>query len=422
MKKVAAILFLICFCAFSQAQFIVSPAGSCLMQDVDGLDKLFLFKSIDISTEITYTGTEAETEIKWTLFDGTEYASGTKSIAPDDATGYILVINDVPTYWIWAIDYSKYPLTMNSLSVVEADDKCDYIKLLIDWNVPELTYKDKNKNTHSLKRNFTVTYTDKEWSSDAWNTKDVNFSKSAPFTELPIAAPYCDTQFFLSGDQFATEMGLKIDSLYTPIYKAIAVKSYPKGEIAERNIKNEVERKGSDGTSGSAPLVVDFTSNANEPVANFYEWFIYKTETPTDYIRYTDRNLRYTFSESGSYRVRLKVSSDGCNTTDSLNIKVLESSLTVPNVFTPNGDGINDEFRVAYKSLLTYHCWVYNRWGRLLFKSDDAGKGWDGTVNGQMSAAGAYYYIIEATGSDKDTDGNPIVYKLSGDINLLRGK
>ena len=421
MKKTIVILFLCAICAVANAQFIVNSPNPYLSEEVSDLDKLFLFNGIG-SAEISYIGTDPDSEIKWLKFDGTEYASGTKTISPEDNTGYIVEINGVSSYWIWVIDYANYSPTMNSLSVIEADDKCDFVKLFIDWDVPELRYKDKNGTAQRLERQYTIAYTDKEWNSSEWNNKNVEIKKSAPFTEIPITAPLCDTEFILSGDQFAKEMNIKIDSLVAPLYKAIAVKAYPQGEIAERDVKNEIERKGTDGLSGSGPLIIDFTSNANEPVANFYEWFIYKTETPADYIRYTDRNLRYTFSNSGLYRVKLKVSSNGCNYTDSLNVKVLDSSLEVPNFFTPNGDGVNDEFKVAYKSLRKYHCWIYNRWGRLLFKSDDPAKGWDGTVNGNMSAPGAYYYIIEAEGTDLDEKGKPIVYKLSGDINLLRGK
>lgn len=152
----------------------------------------------------------------------------------------------------------------------------------------------------------------------------------------------------------------------------------------------------------------------------YYDWRIFPKEKPSDYMRYSDKDVRYTFSESGEYRVKLTVMSAECEYIDSIDVKVLESKLEVPNVFTPNGDGKNDEFRVAYRSLLTYSCYVYNRWGRQVFHSTDPAKGWDGTINGKQAAQGAYYYIIQATGTDLDKNGNPIQYKLSGDINLLR--
>ena len=120
-------------------------------------------------------------------------------------------------------------------------------------------------------------------------------------------------------------------------------------------------------------------------------------------------------------------------------VNISESYLAVPNVFTPNGDGQNDEFRVAYRSLREFHCWVYNRWGHLVFEWTDPAKGWDGTISGGRPAAeGAYFYVIRALGTDAaknakysakasykkkkaNADESVIgVYQLSGDINLLR--
>ena len=116
-----------------------------------------------------------------------------------------------------------------------------------------------------------------------------------------------------------------------------------------------------------------------------------------------------------------------------------ESMLLVPNVFTPNGDGANDEFRVAYRSIKEFHCWVYNRWGHLVYEWTDPAKGWDGTIGGKPAAEGAYFYVIRALGTDADKNAKytikPIynkklkkqdegligVYQLSGSINLLRG-
>ena len=106
-------------------------------------------------------------------------------------------------------------------------------------------------------------------------------------------------------------------------------------------------------------------------------------------------------------------------------MRVLESFIEAPNAFTPNGDGINDEWRVAYKSIESYQCIIQNRWGRTVFKSTDPGKGWDGTIGGRPAAEGTYYYVIVAYGTDKFPEthkkyGKQMKYKLSGDINLFR--
>jgi len=119
-------------------------------------------------------------------------------------------------------------------------------------------------------------------------------------------------------------------------------------------------------------------------------------------------------------------------------VAISESFLAVPNVFTPNGDHHNDEFRVSYRSIKEFHCWVYNRWGHLVYEWTDPAKGWDGTIGGRPAAEGAYFYVIRALGTDAPKNASYMmkaaynkkkisadesvigVYQMSGDINLLR--
>ena len=95
MKK----LILVCFCFFAlgvNAQFSVSSDNAYLHKtDVANLDALFMFNGISALTEITYTGTE--TVLEWQTFDG-QFYSNSKTISPEDATGYVLKINNVATY------------------------------------------------------------------------------------------------------------------------------------------------------------------------------------------------------------------------------------------------------------------------------------------------------------------------------------
>ena len=193
------------------------------------------------------------------------------------------------------------------------------------------------------------------------------------------------------------------------------------------------------GSEYSGPLEVAFYSNPT-PAAQYYQWTIYRSADVL--VTRQDKDIRYTFSEAGAYRVVCKVNNPYC-TSDSSEVAVVISAsfLSVPNVFTPNGDTHNDEFRVAYRSLAEFHCWVYNRWGKLVYEWTDPAKGWDGTINGKPAAEGAYFYVIRAKGTDAPTDADYIalkaiynkrkrstpesvlgIYQLSGDINLLRGK
>lgn len=100
-----------------------------------------------------------------------------------------------------------------------------------------------------------------------------------------------------------------------------------------------------------------------------------------------------------------------------LTIQTSESTLTFPNAFSPNGDGINDFFKPkAFESIVDFHATIYNRWGQKIYEWNDVrGDGWDGTFNGKDVKPGVYYVLVKARGAD----GRDFVIKK--DVNLLRG-
>jgi len=72
-------------------------------------------------------------------------------------------------------------------------------------------------------------------------------------------------------------------------------------------------------------------------------------------------------------------------------------NLFTPNVFTPNGDGINDRLKFFINEATCFKLQIYNRWGLLLFESLDMNEGWDGRSqqNGKLVSNGTYYYLVE---------------------------
>ena len=70
----------------------------------------------------------------------------------------------------------------------------------------------------------------------------------------------------------------------------------------------------------------------------------------------------------------------------------------MPNAFTPNNDGLNDEFKpvMSYTTSGNYSLKIFSRTGEVIFQSSDPQNGWDGTVNGKPAPAGAYVYTISA--------------------------
>lgn len=97
-------------------------------------------------------------------------------------------------------------------------------------------------------------------------------------------------------------------------------------------------------------------------------------------------------------------------------VKVYDSTIiSVPNAFSPNGDGTNDVWRLKVQGMVNnYTLTVFNRYGQVVYTSRDINTPWDGTMNGKPLQVGTYYYIIQAT------DNNNRAVKQSGYVMLLK--
>lgn len=108
----------------------------------------------------------------------------------------------------------------------------------------------------------------------------------------------------------------------------------------------------------------------------------------------------------------------GCEASDSVVLKVVNcdpNAIFVPNVFTPNNDGLNDRLFVrgiGLKSLDYFR--IFDRWGRLEFETKNINEGWDGMVNGHEADAAAYVYVLKAVCSS----GQEVI--KSGNVTLIR--
>ncbi len=102
----------------------------------------------------------------------------------------------------------------------------------------------------------------------------------------------------------------------------------------------------------------------------------------------------------------------GCVNYDTAVIYVINPTVWVPNAFTPDGDGVSDEFRVMGSGFVAYELRIFDRWGNLVFWTREIGKGWDGTNyrNGQAEPPGAYvYWYYVKTSDGKEWQGEGIV-------------
>ena len=123
-------------------------------------------------------------------------------------------------------------------------------------------------------------------------------------------------------------------------------------------------------------------------------------------------------AESTLYSVVVSNTAPGiiCTDTAVLNQGVKRCNrFFVPSAFTPNGDGLNDDFGVEgiFKNIDSYEILIFDRWGRVVFKSNDVFNRWNGTIEGQKPLMGVYTYVIRIQETYSE------FYELTGTVQLL---
>lgn len=122
-----------------------------------------------------------------------------------------------------------------------------------------------------------------------------------------------------------------------------------------------------------------------------------------------------TVTGAGSYYVT--VNTGGCTATDTVNV-VNDCSVAMVNIFTPNGDGVNDYFNPRLylgAGLKAFHMQIFNRWGQLIFETKTLdGRGWDGKFNNVDQPEEVYVYMVDAV----FTDGKQVT--KNGNLTLVR--
>jgi gliding motility-associated-like protein len=157
------------------------------------------------------------------------------------------------------------------------------------------------------------------------------------------------------------------------------------------------------------PIQLIVTTNTDH--GNTYSW------SPANNVACPTCATTEAWPQQNTTYIVTVIDANGCKAFDTVSVEVTPiTGLFVPNAFTPNGDGTNDEFQV-FGDMGTVHYFalsIFNRWGEKVFESNNYNTHWDGTFGGAPSPQGTYVYILEVAFSD----GSHKDYK--GSITLLR--
>ena len=424
--------------AYAQQPMNIESVGTAT-QVVNNKDTLLIFKDeIHLKSKIG--------EVNWYSTKTNEVVyTNTDEIYPDDG-GFYIKKDDEQYAPVYAFLYSEPVINTITLTA-----ECEATTLTLPEETNDakpLSYTRPDGSTGIYKRACTISYNALTWNGEMWadsaaqmNDEKLqigNYYMPALYGATPVSLCYDSViRYELGLEPACIETELPADQVIAINLQLTHIASTSRGTKEENEPKRPTSETLVETNQYSAPLDVAFYSNPT-PATEFYQWTIVG---PSNTVTRHDQDIRHIFSEPGKYTVICKVRNALCEADSmTMTVAITESFIDVPNVFTPNGDGQNDEFRVAYKSIAEFHCWVYNRWGKLVYDWTDPAKGWDGTINGRPAAEGAYFYVIRAKGTDaakgqgyiskpaynrakKNSDTKILgIYQLSGDINLLRGK
>jgi gliding motility-associated-like protein len=128
------------------------------------------------------------------------------------------------------------------------------------------------------------------------------------------------------------------------------------------------------------------------------------------------QNPVYEFGQQGEYSIILTAANDfGCQDSTLKKLTVYSDfRFYIPNSFTPNSDDRNEKFFGKGAGIMTYNMQVYDRWGKLVFESNDPEYQWDGTTGGKVSPQGMYVYRFNVR------DMNSNWHQYTGEVYLIR--
>lgn len=375
--------------------------------------------NVNVSRYSNLGGGYAEA-VNFTITDGNAVVS-----APQGNMGYI-VESDGRQTCFWVVNYQPNRLVLTSATAAP-EQECEGTRINMEGRGDAIHYFTIDGRQAELSREISIQYHNLTWEEDSEAFVQQEVTKTLSHLSNPVVLNpplYCNSTLHISGDRFLKEWGIGVGIESALIYaNGVAVQTSAEqtnlpddGPDAPPSnaIKTETQ-----GMGGSAPADISFRAWVTDAVIH-NEWQI-ASDQDFEYIdyRFNEQTLDYTFEQEGTYYVRfIGSNSDGsCESVgETYTVSIGASDLRIPNAFSPNGDGVNDEWKVGYRSLLTFRCTIFDRYGNEITSFSDPSQGWDGKYKGKLVKPGVYFYVIEATGADGKK------YKKGGDINIIKSK
>lgn len=403
----------------AKARYVeVSPEAS------TGLDKIYV---VDNASGVTASFSNADASTaKWYVFGnlGAAYAEPVETVVDGNVSSRnlstddhgIVIENGGRRNYYWIINAANHPCTLSSISPLPDLSDCMTACLSSQGECGRIVYYTINGVPKEYNRNISVEYYTLEFDEESGFFKQTQKSVSLPFvsSEIRVPQPLCNTRFTLTTNGFEKNFGTAV-TIESDYCQPIAVDAHTSAEQTGRDVDNEI-RVDAESLGGSAPVEITFSATVSDAVI-FTEWqFSRDPEFNTIDLRYSETDVTYVFEDYGTTYVRFQAanSNGSCEWfSETYTVNISESKLVCPNAFSPNDDGVNDLWKVSYKSIVDFECTIFNRWGVKIIELNDPSEGWDGKYKGKTVPSGVYYYVIKARGSDG------VKYDLAGDINII---
>lgn len=320
-------------------------------------------------------------------------------------------------FYVWLTKF----LPIKSAKIDTSKYYCEELPIKIS---PVMTYKTVYGNLSTINRSEDVSYNVfemKQGKLSESKTENLGGDSVIYISEVPTV----DTPFEFVDAYFGSTF--TTDTFVTYAVNAFPVMTALVKHMAEIQSESEYQTDengnvvlyfGETGSfRSSSPFAINIKSNWS-PKVNEYTWYMSKNsefQNPVIYYTWKDEISNFTGLNSGTNYLKLEVanSKSGCSYSTTASFKIESSKLLIPNAFIPNANK-NNMFKVAYASIGSYECRIYNQWGRLVFESSDINEGWDGTFNGHDLPSGVYFAVIKAEGFDGKS------YNEKQTINLIR--